>query len=89
MKEADLKSNFTRRLDCVQCVALGIFYRRAIAAQMSIDPLPSGEQVNESLMKACEDAVKFDFQPTKPKIAFGDEGEDAIPFTEIPQKRVF
>ena len=89
VKEADLKSNFTLRLDCVQCVALGIFYRRAIAEQMDT-LLASGEQIQESLLKACEDALnsKFDFQPEKPKVKFGDI-EDAISFTDIPQKRVF
>lgn len=91
--EADLKSNFTLKLQCVQCVALGIFYRRAIAAD-SPDPLPSGEQVNEALLKACEDAAKgkFDFQPARDrKIAFEDTEalEHAVVFSDFPQKRVF
>ena len=90
VKEDDLKSGFTRRLGCMQCVALGIFYRRAIAEQSAVDPLAPGEQVHESLLKACEDALRgqFDFQPTAPRVNFGD-AKDGIPFTDIPQKRVF
>ena len=82
VNEADLKSGFTRHLDCEQCVALGIFYRRAIAEQLSPDPLPSGDQVNESLMKACEEAAKgkFDFQPANDR---------RIIISPVEQERVF
>ena len=94
INEADLKSGFTNRLDCVQCVALGMFYRRAIAAHSAVDPLSPGEQVNEVLLKACEDAAKgkFDFQPADDwKISFEDTEalEHAVVFSDFPQKRVF
>ncbi len=94
VNETDLKSNFTNRLDCVQCVALGMFYRRGIASEMGTDPLTSGEQVNEALLKACEDAAKgkFDFQPARDrKIAFEETEalEHAVVFSDFPQKRVF